>query len=152
MILNSTLNITTCAKCPTSRHLQCSDGRLDWEPATWYDPSIPSHEITADTEVWPCFNAESCRQVPLQGGGGSRIECADDLGYYGPLCGGCDIKRGFIRSGYVCSKCFPLLDNVLVVCVRHCSFFLLSPPPLSLVLCGVTLTPALPAPPHRRAT
>ena len=78
----------------------------------WYDePSIPTHAIDEHTEVHECFNDECCELSADK----SSVSCATDLGYYGPLCGGCDMNRGFLRNGFACGKCRPPMDNYLAL-------------------------------------
>jgi hypothetical protein len=82
-----------------------------WQPKAWYDPSIPVHAIDETTEVHECFNDVCCELSADK----SSVSCATDLGYYGPLCGGCNMDRGFLRNGYVCTKCDTIVNNYLAL-------------------------------------
>tara|TARA_B110000208_G_scaffold95123_1_gene119186 strand:- start:93 stop:455 length:363 start_codon:yes stop_codon:yes gene_type:complete len=63
--------------------------------------NLEPNQIDETTEVHECFNDVCCELSTDK----SSLSCATHLGYYGPLCGGCDIERGYLRNGYTCSKC-----------------------------------------------
>jgi hypothetical protein len=108
-----------CAKCPSAKALDCTNGVLEWQPKAWYDPSIPTHAIDENTEVHQCFNDVCCMNPD---GDKSRVECVKELGYYGPLCGACDRKRDFIRSGFGCQKCWQKVYSYLGSAVMIVAF------------------------------
>ena len=95
-----------CRKCPT-RGAQCSAGILKFNAHVWYvQPAIGAvKEIIIDerTEVHDCFNTAACRSLQSN----TRVECASDLGYGGPLCGACvtGTDARYIRAGRACSQC-----------------------------------------------
>jgi hypothetical protein len=145
-----------CIKCPgTERQLVCEGGTLAWKgvPLTWYaegkfsgDEGISfsrqerkweafNQTINADSPIHTCFNDVCCRHPKNSDGASddeSRVECATDSGYYGPLCGGCDMKyvdprtkekKVFLRDGFVCKMCpknwegSELNESIILVCV-----------------------------------
>ena len=108
----------TCAMCPTSRLLQCVGGVLKWQEKAWYNPAIAIAAIDEDTEVHTCFNDECC--VHLED---TRVQCVAALGYIGPLCGACDRKLDFMRSGFGCLKCWPVLSSVASSALMCLAFF-----------------------------
>ena len=113
---------SSCEECPESRLLACSAGLVMWEKTAWYDDgewvgSGNSQEwvsrnspVNKKTEVHECFNDISC----VLSDDKSTVSCLTEQGYYGPLCGGCDKGRKFIRNGYVCTECYDPHLNWLV--------------------------------------
>ena len=69
-----------------------------------------------------CFNEFSCQFGTNSNGveDRGRIECNVRDGYYGPLCGGCDMSGKnpngvFVRSGFACAQCPDDATNWVVV-------------------------------------
>ena len=97
---------SVCIQCP-KRGVDCKGGTLALEQGVWY-PFEHSARIGADTEIHECFNSESCTVDANTG----ALRCTEELGYYGPLCGACDRKKDFIRSGAGCTQCWHTVLNV----------------------------------------
>ena len=72
--------------------------------------STTSHMMLDETTVlYPCWNAEACAAPTTN----RRFGCA--VGYEGPLCGVCDLSVDFVRSGRVCTECWPRVLNIMVL-------------------------------------
>ena len=103
--LQKSVNVkATCEQCPV-RGVSCRSGVLLLEVGTWYDQELGF--VVADTEMHTCFNEECCTYDESS----SQLSCATELGYVGPLCGGCDRddEQGHghhTRSGLRCAKCW----------------------------------------------
>ena len=94
------LSSSICRRCPKIG-AACRGGTLEFDIDTWYNAE--KNTILDDTlEMHTCFNDECC----IQNEGRSRVECNEDKGYYGPLCGACDREKGAIRSGKGCQFCW----------------------------------------------
>ena len=74
--------------------------------------SSTNEAITESSIIYNCFNDVCCI---FPDGDTSKVECNTKSGYYGPLCGGCDMNRGFLRNGFACGKCRPPMDNYLAL-------------------------------------
>ena len=91
---------SVCIQCPRTG-VNCERGVLVVQRNTWYD-FTESAVIDLQTETHACFNDESCVSMAKS----TRIRCAGELGYGGPLCGACDIKvANVIRNGGRCVQC-----------------------------------------------
>ena len=141
----------TCTLCPTSKLLTCSKGKRTWvenkmmNPSAWYDVgewvstddglqqwSSNVVKTSLSMEVHECFNDVSCMYNASFVGDQSEVVCNTEAGYFGPLCGGCAKEDGWMRDGYVCSKCqspalnwliLALLALVVVLLMVHIAAF-----------------------------
>jgi hypothetical protein len=104
----STGNIA-CEGCPTQRAI-CKNGRLSIVGKSWYAPNT---KIGKSTEMYECFNDDAC----VLHSNNTRVHCNEAKGYFGPLCGACDLNRGAMRTGHDCAFCVqpPSVNVVLAV-------------------------------------
>ena len=65
--------------------------------------------IDETTVLYACWNAEAC----ASGAGNQTFGCA--FGYSGPLCGVCNADVDFVRSGQVCTQCWPYGLNMALL-------------------------------------
>ena len=107
---------TSCTGCPSEGTI-CKESVLTIMPNWWFAPlddlNINGERPMLDYTVplWACLNEECCiagvEIVDTQGKGDvtyHSVTCAE--GYYGPLCGACDVKLDYLRSGTGCKKCW----------------------------------------------
>ena len=138
---NCTLPYTECENCPTSRLLTCTKGEVELAEGAWYGAGEWAQRdaafgqsarmfwvekpvsLSSSTEMHACFNRVSCIRhgdATIRGansqvrGANSQVMCRSDQGYYGPLCGACNMEEDFIRNGYTCEKCRDAKDNYLI--------------------------------------
>ena len=130
-------NSTECVQCPESNRLvTCINGQLEWQTGAWYDEgkwtgqgearkwTSYNKPIDENMAVHACFNDMCCRNPTVNGTFDKKVvECVIENGYYGPLCGGCDMRKDFMRTGYVCQKCTPAHINYLVLCALAIAIF-----------------------------
>ena len=100
-----------CIKCPSSLQVRCVGGVLRWSANAWYNPDIPSYAISETIEIHTCFNDECC----VRHDDDTKVRCATDKGYSGPLCGACDRASGAMRSGKGCVKCWKTALSAIAV-------------------------------------
>ena len=130
--------VRSCEICPQSRLLTCENGVVALEQTAWYgagswrketnglvgfmqsgrmvwvERAIP---LNMHTKMHECFNDDSCILHGDDQGKHARMKCNTEGGYYGPLCGGCDMEKDYLRNGYKCDKCRSAGENVIVVLI-----------------------------------
>ena len=115
---------TKCRRCP-SRGAVCSAGVITLErgyypadtrflstpPSEFLGGNASSQGVVMDEAVvlYPCWNGEACDANSAN----QTYGCG--IGYTGPLCGVCDSNANFVRSGNVCTACWPQSLNVMVL-------------------------------------
>ena len=117
-----------CAGCPPAG-ATCSSGRIMLSPGFYpADTSLLRKEgdsaFDADTNasallhpgtiLYPCWNAEACRVDVAN----RTYGCSE--GYTGPLCGVCDAASNYVRSGKVCTECWPQELNIVLLATLVC--------------------------------
>ena len=115
---------TKCQGCPPAGAI-CSSGRIILQPGFFPantrlldvpvqsiigngSTSIQRLALNERTLLYPCWNEEAC----VLNQGNHTYGCA--TGYTGPLCGVCDVRENYVRSGQVCTECWPHGINVIL--------------------------------------
>ena len=72
----------------------------------------PADLLHSGTVLYPCWNGEAC----VVDSGNRSYSCSS--GYAGPLCGVCDADMNYVRTGNVCTECWPVgLNIAILVCL-----------------------------------
>ena len=93
----------SCSSCPRIGVL-CEDSVVQISSNFWLPPppNASAFTMTPDTILYPCASIDACLSAAP---GSVVVECNAAAGYLAPLCGACDLRRHFIRSGDVCVHC-----------------------------------------------
>ena len=112
---------TECTPCPTVG-VKCENSQITIEPSFWFKPKNATKiRINERTKFYPCLNADAC-MTPQPGD--ITVTCDQSKGYQGVLCGDCSMKRGFVRTGSICSKCPHIALTIFLVCALFVFFTL----------------------------
>ena len=106
---------TSCTGCPSEGTI-CKDSILTIMPNWWFAPLVDTADgarrmLDFNVPLWPCLNEECClanAEVVSEPGKGDvvyhTVKCKE--GYYGPLCGACNVEKNYLRSGQACKECW----------------------------------------------
>ena len=102
-----------CSSCPRIG-VKCELSSLQILKGFWHPvpPDLSTYKVDQDTKFYPCANEVACIATAPKS---FVVTCNTNEGYYGPVCGACDLKgKNFIRNGDGCVECFPTVVSVFL--------------------------------------